>query len=103
MTGQIERRHQQRLTLQLLLWTMSPSARSSATYVTRDVSSRGVYFWADIWDEEVETIEFCTVLPGQVTMGNPVLAKCSATILRVERDKFSKIGVAATINGWTVM
>ncbi len=103
MTTQVERRHQQRFAMQLLLWDMNPQAHGSATYVTRDVSSRGVYFWADTWDEEVGTIEFCTMLPGQVTMGNPVLAKCSATVLRVEREKFSKVGVAARIKGWTLM
>ncbi len=43
------------------------------------------------------------MLPGQITMGNPVLAKCSATILRVEREKFNKIGVAARLKGWIVM
>lgn len=75
----------------------------AATCITRDCGSGGIYFWADTWDDDVVTFEFCTVLPEQITLGSSVMAKCSATVVRVEREKFSKIGVAARIKGWAVM
>lgn len=103
MAANVERRRQQRFVMELPLSIMMPHCRIGPICVTRNVSSGGVYFWADSWDDKLETFEFCTILPEQVTKGNSVLAKCSATILRVEREKFSKVGVAARINSWIVM
>ncbi len=103
MTGQIERRHQQRFARQLALSIMKPEGYLAASCVTRDISSGGIYFCTDTWDDSILTFEFCTVLPEQVTLGNSVTAKCTATVLRVEQEKFSKIGVAAKIHCWAVL
>ncbi len=89
--------------MQLALSIMKPEGHMGTTCMTRDVSAGGVYFWADSWDDNVEGFEFCTILPEQVTMGNSVLAKCTATTLRVEREKLSKVGVAAKITCWAVV
>jgi PilZ domain len=103
MPTQMERRRQQRFAMQLPLSIMMPGCSLGPTCMTRDVSSGGVYFWADTWDDNTRAFQFCTVLPEQVTLGDSVMAKCAAIVLRVEREKFSKVGVAAKIKGWNVM
>ncbi len=103
LPAQVERRRQQRFLIQLALSIMKPEGHMAATCMTRDLGPGGIYFWADTWDDDVVTFEFCTVLPEQITLNSSVMAKCAATVVRVEREKFSKIGVAARISGWAVM
>ncbi len=103
MATQVERRQQQRFHMQLPLSLVMPQCHVGPLCMIRDLSSGGIYFWADSWDDTLETFEFCTILPEQVTLGREVMAKCTATVLRVEREKFSKVGVAAKIKGWMVM
>ncbi len=103
LAKQVERRHQKRFVMRFPLAVMMPECRIGPTCITRNVSSDGVYFWADSWDDNMESFEFCTILPEQVTMGGSVMAKCSATVLRINREKFSKVGIAAKVEKWTVL
>lgn len=103
MVTQIERRQQRRFPMRLALSIEKPEGLIGIHCVTRDVSSDGVYFYADIWDASVINFEFCTVLPGQLTFGSPVMAKCSGEVLRTEREGLGKTGVAAKLECWTVI
>ncbi len=103
MTTEVERRHQQRFPFQMELAILPPTGNIATKCVTRDVSSGGVYFYTDGWDDSVSDFQFYAALPREITLGSTVTAKCSATVVRVERNRFSKIGVAARIECWAVM
>ncbi len=87
----------------MALSIMKPEGYIESTCISQNVSSGGVYFWADTWDDRLLRFEFVTVLPAQITLGASVMARCSAKVVRVERDRFTKVGVAATIKCWAVM
>ncbi len=100
---QLERRRQQRFPFQLELSIFAPSGKISAVCTTRDVSSKGVYFYADAWDASIGNFKFYAVLPPEVTLGSPLGARCSARVVRLERHRFNKVGVAAEVNEWSIV
>ena len=102
-TARAEKRRHQRLPLQLVLSIDRPERMVGAHCVSRDVSSGGMYFYAEAWDERITRFEFCAVLPAQFTAANPAVAKCSGRVLRVERETLGKVGIAARIESWMVM
>ncbi len=103
MTTQIERRRYQRFPLQVELSILPPCRILGSTCLTRDVSSGGVYFYADAWDKTIADFDFYAVLPKEITLGSPVTARCSAVVLRVDHYKMNRTGVAAKVRRWTVM
>ncbi len=103
MIPQVERRGQQRFALHFPLSMLRPAEVVECSCVTRDVSTGGIYFYADSWDDAVTRFDFCAVVPVELTLGQPVNARCSAVVLRVDREGLSKPGVAAKVEGWTLL
>lgn len=63
---------------------------------TRDVSYRGLYFFADAVVEPGTEIEFTLTLPREVTMATDVQIRCSGRVVRVEPHNGDR-GIAAQI------
>lgn len=64
---------------------------------TRDVSSRGVFFYMDAAIHEGSSIEFVMTLPSEITQTEPVRVHCSGTVVRVEEETETEQGVAVAI------
>ncbi len=83
---------------------MPPCKVVGSTCLTRDVSSGGVYFYTDAWDDSIPDFDFYAVLPREVTLGDEMLARCSAVVLRVDHYyEMKRTGVAAKVRRWTMM
>lgn len=63
---------------------------------TRDVSSRGVFFYLDSEIAEGTGIEFVMTLPSEITFTGPIRVHCTGRIIRVTRDGKGQ-GVAVAI------
>ena len=64
---------------------------------TRDVSFRGLYFFADRDFEVGSQIEFVLTLPKQIAQSTEVDIRCRGQIVRVESNPDGHVGVAAKI------
>ncbi len=71
---------------------------------TRDVSSAGIYFYADFQPEQGSCIELVLTFPPEVTRGESVCVLCKGTVVRVEPDaQENKTGVAVEIQSYDVV
>lgn len=93
-----ERREARRyiMALPLRVLPRSPS-HSEFKGQTRDVSYRGVYFYADAGTEIGSEIEFILTLPRQFTQETDVNIRCRAQVTRIEEDG-ARRGIAARIH-----
>ncbi len=94
-----ERRSAQRFHIKLPLvvrWT-SGSAIGEASTESKDVSSRGVYFFLPKEIKEGSPIEILLTLPHEITLAGPVRVRCLGRIQRTESDVAGKVGVVAAI------
>ena len=64
---------------------------------TRDVSSRGVFFYMDAKIDEGSPIEFVMTLPSEITQTEPIRVHCSGRVVRVEDETETEKGVAVAI------
>jgi len=51
---------------------------------TRDVSSRGVFFYVKSKIEEDVPIEFVMTLPSEITLTEPIRVHCTGKVVRVD-------------------
>ena len=94
-----ERRAAQRFQIKLPMvvrWT-SGSAIGEASTESRDVSSRGVYFFLPKEVTNGSPVEILLTLPHEITLAGPVKVRCLGRIKRAETDEPGKIGVVAQI------
>lgn len=63
---------------------------------TRDVSSRGVFFYVSSRLKEGAAIEFVMTLPSEITLAEPIRVRCFGKIMRLEQEA-GKLGVAVAI------
>jgi len=94
-----ERRATQRFQIRLPMivrWT-SGSAIGEATTESRDVSSRGVYFFLPKEVSSGSPVEILLTLPHEITLAGPVKVRCLGRIKRAEEDEPGRIGVVAQI------
>jgi PilZ domain-containing protein len=94
-----ERRAAQRFQIKLPMvvrWT-SGSAIGEASTESRDVSSRGVYFFLPKEVSSGSPVEILLTLPHEITLAGPVKVRCLGRIKRAEADEPGKIGVVAQI------
>jgi len=63
------------------------------------VSEWGVYFSMDPGMKEGTRIDLSFTMPGEVTGGPPMKVRCTARVVRVDRDfgKENRVGLAAQI------
>ena len=95
----MERRSAQRFHIKLPLtvrWT-SGSAVGEAKTESKDVSSRGVYFFLPKGIRAGSPVEILMTLPHEITLAGPVRVRCLGRIQRTESEDPAKIGVVAAI------
>ncbi len=66
--------------------------------VTRDVSSRGIFFYSDSPMRAGADIEYVLTLPREILLMEPVRIRYRGKVVRVEQDSPSQYGVAATVH-----
>lgn len=64
---------------------------------TRDVSSRGVFFYVNSNIQEGAAIDFVMTLPTEITLTDPIRVRCSGKVTRVEITSSGQ-GVAVAID-----
>ena len=94
-----ERRSAQRFDLKLPLtvrWQKETDS-SEARTETRDVSSRGVYFFLADNMKKGSVLEIVMTLPHEITLAGPVQVRCLGHVQRTEEREDHKVGVVAAI------
>jgi hypothetical protein len=97
-----ERRTAQRFQIKLPMtvrWTTGNSI-GEATTESRDVSSRGVYFYLPKEVKNGSPVEILLTLPHEITLAGPVRVRCLGRIQRAESGENgheSHVGVVAEI------
>ena len=97
--AQKERRTSRRFLMRLPLkvrWTSEASV-GEASSETREVSSRGIYFFLPKDLKSGAPLEIVMTLPHEVTMAGPVKVRCLGHVVRTESEREQDIGVAAAI------
>ena len=64
---------------------------------TRDVSSRGVFFYVNSSITEGSPIEFTMTLPPEITLSSPIRVHCTGKVVRVDKSTLGQ-GVAVAID-----
>lgn len=104
MTGS-ERRTTQRFSMRLPLtvrWTTGAAVGESSTE-SRDVSSRGVYFFLSKDVKEGSPVEILLTLPNEITLAGPVRVRCLGRVQRTENREEGTVGVVAAIERYEFM
>ncbi|HWX53196.1 MAG TPA: PilZ domain-containing protein [Verrucomicrobiae bacterium] len=71
--------------------------REDAACRTRDVSSRGVFFYASSDMAKDSAVEFVMTLPREITLAGPIRVHCQGKIVRVDQSNGHR-GVAVAID-----
>lgn len=78
-------------------WTTGAAVGETSTE-SRDVSSRGVYFFLSKDVKEGSPVEILLTLPNEITMAGPVRVRCLGRVQRTEqRGEEGAVGVVAAI------
>jgi len=94
-----ERRTAQRFRIKLPMtvrWTSGTSIGEAATE-SKDVSSRGVYFFLPKEVKSGSPVEIILTLPHEITMAGPVRVRCLGRVQRAEDGEEGQSGVVAEI------
>lgn len=96
--AQSERRSNRRFSLDLpVVVKFLDNGTYEVTGRTRDVSSRGVFFYLNSGINEGASIEFVMTLPSEITLTDPIRVQCSGKVVRVDRIA-DRHGVAVAID-----
>ena len=94
-----ERRTAQRFHIKLPMtvrWT-SESAVGEARTESKDVSSRGVYFFLPKDVKNGSPVEIVLTLPHEITLAGPVRVRCLGRVQRSEEEDEGRQGIVAEI------
>jgi hypothetical protein len=94
-----ERRTAQRFRIKLPMtvrWT-SGSAVGEASTESRDVSSRGVYFFLPKDVKSGSPVEIVLTLPHEITLAGPVRVRCLGRVQRNDDMEEGRAGIVAQI------
>jgi PilZ domain len=80
----------------IVRWT-SGSAVGEAATESRDVSSRGVYFFLPKEVTSGSPVEILLTLPHEITLAGPVKVRCLGRIKRSEPEERGRVGMVAQI------
>jgi hypothetical protein len=72
-------------------------AGEKVTTASKDVSSRGVYFFLPKDVNQGAPVEIVMTLPHELTMAGPVQVRCLGRVHRSEKLDTGELGVVATI------
>jgi len=98
---ELERRVQQRFSLQLPIIVEGSPRGAVSRSLTRDVSARGVFFYTDaVWLQLCARIAFSMILPAEITGTKAARVVCKGTVVRLVAGAQSGTGVAATIDSY---
>jgi len=64
----------------------------------KDISSRGLFFFTPEKVEQTSKLEIVLMMPPELEHFGGQWVCCQATVVRVEKDKPGKVGVAAVID-----
>lgn len=95
-----ERRVSQRFQIRLPMivrWTTNKAVGEALTE-SRDVSSRGVYFFLPKVIVSGSPIEIVLTLPHEITLAGPVKVRCLGRINRADSDEPGRVGLVAQID-----
>jgi hypothetical protein len=95
----MERRSTRRFPMKLPMrvrWA-TKSGNGQADTESKDISSRGVYFFLPTEIESGSWVELVLVLPHEITLAEPVRVRCQARVRRTEIKEMDRVGVAAEI------
>ncbi|HTT23895.1 MAG TPA: PilZ domain-containing protein [Candidatus Sulfotelmatobacter sp.] len=92
----VERRVGQRFPYLLPVSLRQVSQAVEAVGFTQDLSSRGVFFFADAPLTEGAEIELTLRMPSEITLGESMPVRCRGRILRVVRPSPSGLGSVRT-------
>ena len=97
-------RNTRRFSLNLPLTVRTSESSDATLSATRDVSSRGVFFYLDADVAEGSPIEFTLTLPPEITLTECIKVHCTGKVVRVHgKDKNSKVGIAAAIEQYDII
>lgn len=94
---QPKKRSTRRFSLELPITVVYTNDRTELAGQSRDVSSRGVFIYANANVAEGAVIEFVMTLPREITLADPIRVRCTGRVLRIE-NKDQRQGIAATID-----
>lgn len=95
--AQAEQRKTRRFNLNLPVTVkFDGGAAQTVEAESRDVSSRGIYFFTDSHPDAGSEIEFTLTLPPEITLTQSIRVRCKGKVLRVQPSD-EKVGVAAII------
>ena len=99
--NELERRVQQRFSLQFPIFIEGNPAGAGGSNLTRDVRARGVFFYTQAdWLRPSTPISFSMILPAEITGSNAARVMCKGTVVRLEPNGHQGTGVAATIESY---
>ncbi|HZQ92969.1 MAG TPA: PilZ domain-containing protein [Terriglobales bacterium] len=93
-----DQRHMRRFSMQLPVQVKAPEDGQEVLAITKDVSARGVFIYLDSDVSENSPIEFTLTLPPEITMTQSIRVHCKGRVVRVERERPGKVGIAAMID-----
>ncbi len=94
-----ERRTTQRFRIKLPMtvrWTNGPAIGEAKTE-SKDVSSRGVYFFLPKQVKSGSPLEIILTLPHEITLAGPVRVRCLGRVQRAEDGEGGRSGIVAEI------
>jgi PilZ domain len=100
-----ERRSARRFQIKLPMtvrWT-SGMAVGEAETESRDVSSRGVYFFLPKQVTHGSPVEIILTLPHEITLAGPVRVRCLGRVHRTEDDSSGRSGIVAEIHRYVFL
>jgi hypothetical protein len=95
---QTEKRSDRRFTLDLPISVkFLDNHTHEASAHSRDVSSRGIFFYLDSEIRAGSPIEFVMTLPTEITQNGPLRVHCTGEVVRVDNPSSREQGVAVAI------
>jgi PilZ domain-containing protein len=102
-----ERRSQDRVTVRVPVSVRSKDGGPEQIAHTRDLSSKGIFFYSDSQIGQGSLLEMVLILPPEITAGEKKWVCCQASVVRVEdratQDHRRNFGVAAVIERFDIM
>jgi hypothetical protein len=100
MPSSADQRNTRRFALNLPVTVKLPEGEAETlTAETKDVSSRGVFFYVDSDVAEGSPIEFTLTLPPEITLTQAIRVHCTGKVVRVDQqERGKKVGIAAAID-----
>jgi hypothetical protein len=83
-------------------WT-TQSSQGETSSETRDVSSRGVFFYLPKEMKSGTAVELMMTLPHEITMAGPVNVRCLGRVVRTEPREGQRVGVVVAIDRYEFM